>query len=72
MGLAVLSLLADAAEEQPLVCIVDDAQRLDRVSAQTLSFVARRLLAERLALVFALRDSGDGREGLPELEVEGL
>jgi DNA-binding CsgD family transcriptional regulator len=74
VGLAVLSLLAEAAEEQPLVCIVDDAQWLDRVSAQTLSFVARRLLAERLALVFALRDSGDGHgfEGLPELEVEGL
>ena len=74
VGLAVLSLLADAAEEQPLVCIVDDAQWLDRVSAQTLSFVARRLLAERLALVFALRDSGErhGLEGLPELEVEGL
>ena len=74
VGLAVLSLLADAAEEQPLVCIIDDAQWLDRVSAETLSFVARRLLAERLALVFALRDSGDGHwlEGLPELEVEGL
>jgi DNA-binding CsgD family transcriptional regulator len=74
VGLAVLSLLADAAEEQPLVCIVDDAQWLDRVSAQTLSFVARRLLAERLAMVFALRDSSDGHglEGLPELEVGGL
>jgi hypothetical protein len=74
VGLAVLSLLAAAAEEQPLVCIVDDAQWLDRVSAQTLAFVARRLLADRVALVFALRASGDEHvlEGLPELVVEGL
>jgi DNA-binding CsgD family transcriptional regulator len=74
VGLAVLSLLADAAEEQPLVCIVDDAQWLDRVSAQTLAFVARRLLAERVGLVFALRGSGDEHvlEGLPELVLEGL
>src|SRR3954470_23782266 len=74
VGLAVLSLLADAAEEQPLVCIVDDAQWLDRVSAQTLAFVGRRLLAERVGLVFALRESGDEHvlEELPELMVEGL
>src|SRR4051812_21691114 len=74
VGLAVLSLLADAADEQPLMCIVDDAQWLDRVSAQTLAFVARRFLAERLGLVFALRESGDGREleGLPELVIGGL
>ena len=74
VGLAVLSLLADAAEERPLVCIVDDAQWLDRVSAQTLAFVARRLLAERVGLVFALRESGDGHvlDGLPELVIEGL
>jgi DNA-binding CsgD family transcriptional regulator len=74
IGLAVLSLLAEVAEEQPLVCIVDDAQWLDRVSAQTLAFVARRLLAERIGLVFAVRESGDGDVlvGLPELVVEGL
>jgi DNA-binding CsgD family transcriptional regulator len=76
VGLAVLSLLADAAEEQPLLCIVDDAHWLDRVTAQTLAFVARRLLAERVGLVFALRESGDGDqhmlEGLPELVIEGL
>ncbi len=74
VGLAVLSLMADVAEEQPLVCIVDDAQWLDRVSVQTLAFVARRLLAERVGLVLALRESGDehGLEGLPERVIEGL
>lgn len=74
VGLAVLSLLADAAEEQPLVCIVDDAQWLDLVSSQTLAFVARRLLAERVGLVFAVREQGDDRilAGLPELLISGL
>src|SRR5579872_840150 len=74
VGLAVLSLLVDAAEEQALVCIIDDAQWLDRVSVQTLAFVARRLLAERVGLVFALRDSRDEHEldGLPELVIDGL
>jgi DNA-binding CsgD family transcriptional regulator len=74
VGLAVLSLLADAAEERPLVCIVDDAQWLDRVSAQTLAFVARRLLAERVGLVFAMREYGDEHvlDGLPEVVIEGL
>ena len=68
-----LSLLAEAAEEQPLVCIVDDAQWLDRVSAQTLAFVARRLLAERRRLVFARARAGDEPElaGLPELGSRG-
>src|SRR4051794_15254426 len=74
VGLAVLTLLADLAEDEPLVCVVDDAQWLDRVSAQTLAFVARRLLAERIGLVFALRDEGDDRQldGLPELAVGGI
>jgi DNA-binding CsgD family transcriptional regulator/tetratricopeptide (TPR) repeat protein len=76
IGLAVLSLLADVAEERPLVCVVDDAQWLDQVSAQTLAFVARRLLAERVALVFAVRepvpDPGGPLAGLPELVVRGL
>ena len=72
VGLAVLSLLADVAEEQPLVCVVDDAQWLDRVSAQTLAFVARRLLAERVGLVFGVRDDADELAGLPELALEGI
>ncbi|WP_394618919.1 ATP-binding protein [Lentzea sp. JNUCC 0626] len=74
VGLAVLSLLAEAAEHQPLCCVVDDAQWLDRVSAQTLAFAARRLLAERVVFVFAVRTSAgeDHLEGLPELLVRGL
>ncbi len=74
VGLAVLTLLSDAAEEQPLICVVDDAQWLDHASAQTLEFVARRLGAERAAMVFAVRTS-DQRPtltGLPELELRGL
>jgi DNA-binding CsgD family transcriptional regulator len=73
VGLAVLSLLADVAEREPLLCVVDDAQWLDRVSAQTLAFVARRLLAERVGLVFGLRHDDDHRfAGLPELAVDGI
>jgi hypothetical protein len=72
VGLAVLGLLAEAAEEQPLLCAVDDAQWLDSGSAQTLAFVARRLLAERIALVFATRDLGGALAGLPELDVGPL
>src|SRR5438270_831254 len=72
VGLAVLGLLAEAAEDQPLVCVVDDAQWLASASARTLAFVARRLLAERIALVFATRALGDALAGLPELDVEPL
>jgi DNA-binding CsgD family transcriptional regulator len=74
VGLAVLSLLADGAEMQPVLCLVDDVQWLDRVSTQTLAFVARRLFAERVGFVFALRgyDDANELEGLPELVVEGL
>jgi DNA-binding CsgD family transcriptional regulator len=72
IGLAVLSLLSDAAQEQPLICLVDDEQWLDRASAQALAFVARRLDAEPVGLVFAARGSGQELAGLPELLVEGL
>ncbi|HEX6655644.1 MAG TPA: AAA family ATPase, partial [Candidatus Limnocylindria bacterium] len=72
VGLATLSLLADVAEEHPLVCLVDDEQWLDQVSAQVLGFVARRLVAESVGLVFAARVPGDELVGLPELVVEGL
>jgi DNA-binding CsgD family transcriptional regulator len=72
VGLAVLSLLSEAAEQQPLLCVIDDAQWLDRASAQTLAFVARRLLAEPVALVFATREPGQEHRGLPELVVRGL
>jgi DNA-binding CsgD family transcriptional regulator len=72
VGLAVLSLLAEVAEEQPLVCVVDDAQWLDRASAQALVFVARRLLAESVALVVGTRERSDELTGFPELVVEGL
>src|SRR5580700_9720464 len=72
VGLAALSLLSEAAERQPLLCVVDDAQWLDRASAQALAFVARRLLAEPAALVFAAREPGEELRGLPELAVTGL
>jgi DNA-binding CsgD family transcriptional regulator len=74
VGLAVLSLLSEAAEERPLVCVVDDAQWLDRASAQVLGFVARRLLAESVAVVFAVRDLSEDQElgSLPVMVVGGL
>jgi DNA-binding CsgD family transcriptional regulator len=72
VGLAVLSMLSEAAERQPLLCVVDDAQWLDRASAQALAFVARRLLAEPVALVVAMREPGEEFRGLPELAVGGL
>src|SRR5207244_9097964 len=72
VGLAALGLLAEAAEERPLLCVVDDAQWLDRASARALAFVARRLLAEKIAFVFAARELGDALAGLPELRVEPL
>jgi DNA-binding CsgD family transcriptional regulator len=72
VGLAALSLLSEVAEQQPLLCVIDDAQWLDRASAQALAFVARRLLAEPVALVFATREPGGEFRGLPELLVGGL
>jgi len=72
VGLAALGLLSEASEERPLLCVVDDAQWLDRASARALAFVARRLLAEKIAFVFAARELGDALTGLPELRVEPL
>src|SRR6266699_2259174 len=72
LGLAVLSLLSDVAEEQPLLCVVDDEQWLDRASADVLAFVARRLDRESVGLIFAARAVSDQLAGLPELVVGGL
>jgi DNA-binding CsgD family transcriptional regulator len=74
VGLALLSLLSDAAEQEPLLCLIDDAQWLDQSSAQVLAFVARRLQAEAIVLLFAEREPGEFGElsGLPELRLDGL
>lgn len=73
IGLAVLSLLAAAAAHQPVLCVIDDAQWLDRASLQTLAFVTRRLGSEPVAMLFAVRDGAEGElAGLPGLTVRGL
>ena len=72
VGLAVLGLLSEAAEERPLLAIVDDAHWLDHGSARALPFVARRLLAERIGLLFATRHIDAALRGLPELRISPL
>src|SRR3954463_15599212 len=72
VGLAALTLFSDVAEQRPLLCVVDDAQWLDHASALTLAFVARRLLAEPVAIVFAARVPGEELLHMSELEVNGV
>jgi len=72
VGLGVLSLLSELAAERPLLCVIDDAQWLDAGSALTLGIVARRLVAERIGIVFATREPAHELRSLPALEVRGL
>jgi DNA-binding CsgD family transcriptional regulator len=72
VGLAVLGLLSEVAQERPLLCVVDDAQWLDRASSLTLAFVGRRLLAEPVGLVFAAREPGEELRQVSEMRVQGL
>ncbi|AQT83062.1 hypothetical protein B1R94_23905 [Mycolicibacterium litorale] len=74
VGLAAVNLLSDAGAEQPLLCVIDDAQWLDDASRLALGFAARRLLADRVSLVFATRDTGTGDhlDGVPEIRLSPL
>src|SRR5215469_7177368 len=72
IGLAALSLLAEVTEDGPLVCVIDDARWLDRASARVLAFVARRLVAESVLMIFAVREPDADLDGFPELMVQGL
>jgi DNA-binding CsgD family transcriptional regulator len=72
IGLAVLSLLAEVAKAGPVVCVIDDARWLDRASARLLAFAARRLVAESVLMIFAVREPDADLDGLPELLVQGL
>ena len=72
VGLGVLSLLSEVSGERPVLCVVDDAQWLDQSSALALAFVARRLLADRVGIVFAAREPGEGLQHISQLELHGL
>src|ERR1700739_4904445 len=72
IGLAVLSLFSDVADEQPVLCLIDDLQWLDHASAQALSFVARRLRAAPTGMVFASRVPTTDLATLPQVQVKGL
>jgi DNA-binding CsgD family transcriptional regulator len=72
VGLAALSLLSEVAAERPLLCVIDDSQWLDQASAGTLAFVARRLHAEPVGLVFGAREASAELRGFPEVELHGL
>jgi DNA-binding CsgD family transcriptional regulator len=72
VGLGGLTLLSEVAEDRPLLCVVDDAQWLDQASELTLAFVARRLLAEPVGMVFGAREPGEQLRSIPALEVTGL
>jgi DNA-binding CsgD family transcriptional regulator len=72
VGLAVLSLFAAVAEDRPLLCVIDDAQWVDQTSKLTLAFVARRLLAEPVGIVFGTREPGEELQHIPEVEIQGV
>jgi DNA-binding CsgD family transcriptional regulator len=72
VGLAILGLMSEVAAAQPVLCVVDDAQWLDPETTRALAFVARRLGADSVGLVFATREIGQDLEGVPELRVGGL
>ncbi len=72
VGLALLSLFSEAVTERPVLCVVDDAQWLDRATIQTLTLVARRLRAEAVGLMFGAREAGEEFRGIPHLDVHGL